>query len=498
MNEIKCGVFEVKEEKNIFVIGDIHGDYQCLIHCLVDLCDVCYTSSIYTDNEFNEPVREYINWKNDNDSILIFSGDLIHRKRYPNNILDDECSDVYIIKTILRLKEEAQRANGDIIIVSGNHEIMNILDPMDIMYTSGKNIQKNHEFFTNVNFVNNYIKNSYAWIVLNDILIAHGGLCSDYLRFIDNENIFDKKIFTSNENKSLKSKYINGNEINNNKSKSQSQSQSQMYIMYGGEKIEFGYDIIHFINNKYKDFFTNYDKTKINENSIEYKLFIDYDFKNKHKHNMFWCRQWGYSGVDCLDFSNIIEKIGCEKMIIAHCPQFIPENKAKMINFECALNSNSNNTFENCDQFKIARIDVGMSRSFEYNKSDYFIKYLSSNYNRKMSVLKLLYNSESKKYYFNYNSVKTQKISCIQYLLLKYGKTKNEWEQKNIHSNWLGFEYIERIINHPDKNNLLKCDEICDKSNKSNKTIDSVLCLLYPLYCVIPDLKSIKQFNELI
>lgn len=482
MNEIKCGVFEVKEEKNIFVIGDIHGDYQCLIHCLIDLCDVCYTSSIYADNEFNEPVREYVKWKNNNNSIVIFSGDLIHRKRYPNNILDDECSDVYIIKTILRLKEEAKESGGDIIIVSGNHEIMNILDPMDIMYTSGKNIQKNHEFFTNVNFVNDYIKNSYAWIILNDILIAHGGLCSDYLRFIDNENIFEKKIYSINSKSLEESEY---------KSKYQKNNNSNMFIMFGGEKIEFGYDIIHFINNKYKDFFTNYDKTKINENSVEYKLFIDYDFKNKHKHNMFWCRQWGYSGVDCLDFTNVIEKIGCEKMIIAHCPQFIPENKAKMINFECIKSDDSDST--NCDQFKIARIDVGMSRSFEYNKSDYFIKYLASNYNRKMSVLKLLYDKKNSNYYFNYNSVVTQKISCIQYLLLKYGKTKSEWEQKKIHSNWLGFDYIDKIINHPDKDNLLTCNKNCDKNDK---TVDSILCLLYPLYCVIPNLNSIKQFND--
>lgn len=54
-----------------------------------------------------------------------------------------------------------------------------------------KNIEHNLKYFSQHNFVNNYISNSYAWIKLNDMMIAHGGLCSDYLKFLDQNNEFN-------------------------------------------------------------------------------------------------------------------------------------------------------------------------------------------------------------------------------------------------------------------------------------------------------------------
>ena len=47
MYEIKNGIFETNNDDNIYIIGDIHGDYQCLIHCLIDLCNVCNISNIF-------------------------------------------------------------------------------------------------------------------------------------------------------------------------------------------------------------------------------------------------------------------------------------------------------------------------------------------------------------------------------------------------------------------------------------------------------------------
>lgn len=464
MNEIKCGVFECSDNNSIYIIGDIHGDYQCVIHCLVDLCKVTKIKYVYDDKENKESNREYLEWIPNNNSIIIFCGDLIHRKRFEDCVLDDECSDVYIIQTILRLKLEAINNGGNIIIISGNHEIMNIVEPSDTMYTSKKNLKANYNFFTNNNLLNNFISNSYAWIKLNDILIAHGGLCSDYLRFIDKEKIFEEKIFK-------------GGGIINKK-----------YIMYGGTKVSFGNDIVEFVNEKYRNFFINYKKEKSYEDPIGFKLFIEYDFKNKHKHNMFWCREWGYSGINCENFNDIINKVNCEKMIIAHCPQFLATEKPKMINFEC-INDESNSA--DTQEYKIARVDLGMSRSFEYNKSNDFIKFLSYNHNRKMSVLKLLFNPKSKTYYFNYNSVITQKLSCLQYLLIKYGKTKKEWNKKNIHTNWIGFSYIEEIINNYNNFDpqVVKC--------KDDMSYNAILCLLYPLYYSNISLDSVNQFNSL-
>jgi predicted MPP superfamily phosphohydrolase len=503
MEEIKTGVFRIEQEIPIFIIGDIHGDYQCLLHCLVDLCKVVNIVDIVKEN--NKFLREQMEWKKNNNSIVIFCGDLIHRKRYQDFVLDDECSDIYIIETLLSLKKSAIENGGNILIISGNHEIMNITDPSNEMYTSEKNIKSNREFFTNKDSINKYIANSYAWVKLNDILIAHGGLCSEYLKFLDNENEF----------KSKKNNMVGGSKL------------KKKNIMIGGDVIEYGDDIIDFVNDKYRSFFKNYSDSKWKSDPLGHKLFISYNSDNKHEHNVFWCREWGYSGINCKNLDQVIKKVNCEKMIVAHCPQFLSSDKPKMINFECEDEKNST---ENSIHYRIARVDLGMSRSFEYNKHDDFLKFLANNYHRKMSILKLSWDSKNDEYFFNYDSVISERLSCMQYLLIKYGISKNEWEQKNIYTDWIGFEYINKVLKDLDLEHLaetLKEDNIdntenidnslkIDKSegisrNLNNKNINSneinkcnnlddtnnvVLCFLYPLYNSRPNLNSVSKFNN--
>jgi hypothetical protein len=466
MKEIGTGIFKIEDNKDIYIIGDIHGDYQVLLHCLVDLCEVAKISGIERDIEFQTEQREVLEWKTGNDSIIVFCGDLIHRKRF-DIVLDDECSDIYIINTVLRLKESAKSNGGDILIVSGNHEIMSILDPDDMGYTSSRNEDKNKEYFKNTKFINKYINNSYAWLKINDILIAHGGLCSDYLRFLDGHSVFSgRQIFTGGSGattiKKIKNKKI---------------------FMIGGNKISFGDEIVQYINDLYREYFANglYKRSKVSEReSIAYKLFVEYDMHNKSTHNMFWCRQWGYNEVNCDDLISILEKVGCGKMIVAHCPQFLSEPEQKMINFECIIEGKGLS-----EQYRLARVDLGMSRSFEYNEEDKFMEYLQYNRNRKMSVLKLLYDNKNHNYYFNYSGVITKRLSCIQYLLLKYGKTKKEWLDKSIITDWLGFDVIEHLLG-----------EINSERQSMTGNTEVILNLLEPVIRKKEELKSINSYER--
>ena len=188
------GTFSADVNDNIYVIGDMHGDYQVFIHCLVDLCGCCEITKVEDDIENNYTNREYLSWINGCNSIIVFCGDIIHRKRFSDVTLDDECSDVYLLETLFRLMKESRKNGGDIIYILGNHEIMNILDPDEDYYTSELNLKKNKIFFEDKNKINQLIENSYAWIRINDTLIAHGGLCSNYLDIlkdikIDNDDI---------------------------------------------------------------------------------------------------------------------------------------------------------------------------------------------------------------------------------------------------------------------------------------------------------------------
>jgi len=430
IKENEYGIFTADIKDNIYVIGDVHGDYQVFVHCLVDLCDCCTITKVYDDEENNYVNREYLSWVKGCKNIIVFCGDIIHRKRFKNTILDDECSDIYLLETLFRLIEEARKNGGDIIYILGNHEIMNILDPDEDSYTSQLNLQKNKIFFEDKNKINQLINNSYAWIKINDTLIAHGGLCSNYL---DN----------------LKDVIIDDN------------------------------DIVKYVNENFRRYFLNFDNKNIKTKDISFNLFIQFDIKKKNKHNLFWCREWGYNNIDCSQFKYILERINCKKMIIAHCPQFLSSSKPKMINFEC-LNKENND-------FNLARVDLGMSRAFEYNKDDQFINYIKNNFNRKMAVLKIrvVNNSIS----FNSESIITNKLSCLQYLLLKFGLKKEDWIKKNIKTDWIGFKYLDKI----------KTDKLISDTDSSCMNDNALLCLLYP--CLKDNkqiIKSIVLFNKYI
>lgn len=508
MIENKLGIFTTDNSNDsIYMIGDIHGDYQCFIHCLVDLCKVCHISSLYNDKEFGTMNREHLEWKENNNSVVVFCGDVIHRKRFMDHVLDDECSDVYIIQTLLRLKREAKSYGGDIIIISGNHEILNILDPENVMYTSNKNLDSNDKYFNSKEFINEFISNSYAWIKINNILIAHGGLCSDYLRFLDEENIFDEKIYSDTKKNKTGGAYKSNKKIGYN---------SKVYYMLGGRSVEEGDGIVEFINEKYRSFFTNLNKKNIEKDIVSYNLFVKYDLLNKNKLNIFWCREWGYTGIDCDKFKDILSKVGCSKMIIAHCPQFVSPDYPKMINFECIDTESSDSS---TNSFNIARIDLGMSRCFDYNKHDNFLYYLANNYNRKMSVLKLVIKPNGQ-VIFNAESIVTKKISCVQYMLLKYGLTKENWEHYGSTSNWLGFEYLKKVLGNKNIKSLEKtmcdlcncgtdCVNISTKVNNSgknevwsesveDKNLEQIItCLIYPITNCNLDINSISQFKKL-
>ena len=424
MKEKQIGIFESDSTDDIFIIGDIHGDYQCLVHCLVDLAECCHIGKMDGDHEILE-------WNENNKTILIFTGDLIHRKRF-NSVLDDECSDIYIIETLLRLKK-----NGAIIIITaGNHEIMNIMDPEIDTYTSPLNKEKNKKYFTDKKFINDFISNTYAWVKVNDILISHGGLCSDYLTYIEERdaNLRDDNI------------------------------------------------IIH-VNEKYRSYFKNYDYKKKMNDSEAFNLFVIHDPDPKsHKHNMFWCREWGYHNINCELLEKILKKINSKKMIIAHCPQFLCPEKPQMINFECK---------DEAGGYKLAKIDLGMSRGFDYNENDSkFNLYLEHNFNRKISILKL--KNIKNKLSFDHDCIVSKKLSCIQYLLLKHGHTKQHWDKKNIISNWLGFDIIDELT----KTNIF---DKCRSDVYDNKNTESMIaCLLYPVLCKGIELYSLKKYKKTI
>jgi len=99
------GIFKMVE--NIVVIGDIHADYEILI-------EVLKKAGLINDK------LDWIGGK----TYLVMIGDLVDGKARIDNWSGD--SDLKVIKFLNKLIVKAKRKGGEVIILLGNHEFMNI------------------------------------------------------------------------------------------------------------------------------------------------------------------------------------------------------------------------------------------------------------------------------------------------------------------------------------------------------------------------------------
>jgi len=116
--------------ERIIAIGDVHGDYDYLIHLLK-------MARVIDNNE---------HWIGGN-TYIVQVGDQIDncRPNYsycndPSTTKNDKAEDTKIINYLEQLHQEAVKNHGAVISLLGNHEFMNITG--DLSYVSYKNIQE--------------------------------------------------------------------------------------------------------------------------------------------------------------------------------------------------------------------------------------------------------------------------------------------------------------------------------------------------------------------
>jgi hypothetical protein len=93
--------------EKIVVIGDIHADYEMLLAVL----------------KKSELINDKLEWSGGK-TYLVMIGDLVDGKARIDNWTGD--SDLKVINYLNKLIRQAKRKGGDVIILLGNHEFMNI------------------------------------------------------------------------------------------------------------------------------------------------------------------------------------------------------------------------------------------------------------------------------------------------------------------------------------------------------------------------------------
>lgn len=124
------------KQDRIIVIGDIHGDLKQLVKCL----------------KIAKVINNDLNWIG-GDTIVVQVGDQIDSCRSKNRSCDipgvvenDMAEDVIILKYLSKLHKMAEKQNGAVYSLIGNHEMLNVYGNMS--YVSYENINEFKDYKT--------------------------------------------------------------------------------------------------------------------------------------------------------------------------------------------------------------------------------------------------------------------------------------------------------------------------------------------------------------
>jgi hypothetical protein len=151
------GIYKMVEK--IVVIGDIHADYQVLIAVLKK-------AGLINDK------LEWIGGK----TYLVMIGDLVDGKARVDNWTGD--SDLKVINFLSKLMKLAKRKGGDVIILLGNHEFMNIRG--NFTYSGDNGIQEMGGELKRLKYFNNqfrkFAKKCYLAVNIEGWIFSHAGI----------------------------------------------------------------------------------------------------------------------------------------------------------------------------------------------------------------------------------------------------------------------------------------------------------------------------------
>lgn len=182
MGEIGRTVF-AQDTHDIYVLGDIHGDFEVLRKCLEDCAQVCEFVWISDANGEKKQKMGKPRWTGGN-AYVVVCGDIIDRHR-PGTYRDkdgwgdgeyaDEEYDILLYLTIL--DRQARKDGGRVFRLLGNHEIMNVMQK-DYNYASPGTVRQQRPANMQIPHgkLSNLLADCNGVLQIGDWLFVHGGL----------------------------------------------------------------------------------------------------------------------------------------------------------------------------------------------------------------------------------------------------------------------------------------------------------------------------------
>lgn len=202
-----------EHKRRVIAIGDIHGDLEALLVLLEEVAQVVKFSCNIRDNRnFNEYVE--FEWTG-GDTYVVIVGDIVDRKRCgsmmdQNGILIGEVpNEENKIFTILnRLALEADKYDGKLIKLIGNHEVMNING--HYKYVSKLGLRYSRKRHPGSLFARKIIGCGTLGIVkIGDWIFVHGGLLPALVKAVRESGITQINGFIRGANNIAQKMFLN-------------------------------------------------------------------------------------------------------------------------------------------------------------------------------------------------------------------------------------------------------------------------------------------------
>jgi len=182
--DIKTPEWQTKTREPIFVLGDIHGQYDRMI------------SNLQTHGVINDQLQW--NWGKGH---LVFVGDIFDRGHKVTEAL----------WLIYRLEQEAEKAGGKVHLTFGNHELMVLNKDNRYIAPEYKNLCNNlgldyDALFHPNSVLGEWLRSKNSMTKINDVLFVHGGISQKQI---------DSGMSTEEVNKLMRQYLISGSNPNN-------------------------------------------------------------------------------------------------------------------------------------------------------------------------------------------------------------------------------------------------------------------------------------------
>lgn len=208
----------------IVVIGDIHGDLNAFLHCLIK----------------SKLVDKQINWIGGKTNVVQM-GDILDRSPRTKDIHNDEDNELKILNIIHKLQIQSFSVGGAYHCVLGNHELMNVMGVMDYVSPMGINhfggVKNRKKALEPGSCISCYLGTFWNPIIkIGQTVFVHGGISNETSNYnISDINILMRSYLNGNKdifyNKHFKKLFLNDNSLLWNRKYSNKNKYNELELM---------------------------------------------------------------------------------------------------------------------------------------------------------------------------------------------------------------------------------------------------------------------------